>query len=325
MSVARPLPPIDPRYATFRRRLRLRAANGGAGAHRFYHAIEFAVSDFIALMTQVDDERAELHAITLIGSSPQGASPMTTQVFRFGWTVNQAAEEHAHVPPTLAFKVHFGAFHLDPSRIARIKVRAFRQFHLVESLLGGWNHPSLCRQLTIKWVAQPTPLRYCWITLMEHIHGHTLEAYIRTEPLPPTGLYARLVEQMASALVYAHAQNKVLRNIEPSNVMIRADLSRAVFIDVDQVELWQLGQPVDTKAVDMFAFGRILLQARVSIQRLTDAEVHQPDATLLDLARQLLEPASRFDALLLTILEPVPANRYTAQQFLAHWRRLMRD
>jgi serine/threonine protein kinase len=311
IPVARPLPPIDPRYTGYVSLWRGREIN----------AINCKVSS--KLVNVVGSDTVHLNDVTLIGAGTSGHS----QVFRARWSIDEEEDEWERARDHfVAFKVTFREYPQDglpERRQVKTPIKAWCELVNVDS--REFDHPALLQITRIGWCHNQEPARFCWVTVMQHIDGHTLEAYIRTVGLPAGRLYTRMVEQLAAGVADLHSAAIVHGDIEPANVMLSADFTRTVLVDFDRAQRYEPNQAVDTKKADMLALGRTLLQARVSIQALAEAEARDPDATLQHLATQLLDPATRFDVPLQMLLAPNQAHRYTAAQFLEHWQRLMRD
>ena len=102
-----------------------------------------------------------------------------------------------------------------PSHLAHDSdlITRFRQEAIAAAKL---RHPNI---ITIHDVNQTNNLNYIVMDLLE---GSSLSSTIRNQPMPPARA-VKIINQIASALDYAHRHNFVHRDIKPSNIMLDSD------------------------------------------------------------------------------------------------------
>ena len=100
-----------------------------------------------------------------------------------------------------------------PDERQALRDRLFREAQSA----GRLSHPGI---VTIYDIAEESGVAY--IT-MEFVEGRTLESMINAGEVGDLDSVARLVEQMASALDYAHAREIVHRDIKPANILVTPD------------------------------------------------------------------------------------------------------
>jgi serine/threonine protein kinase len=189
---------------------------------------------------------------------------------------------------------------------------------------------------------------------MEFIDGGTLARRLADGPLTVAAA-VELVETLARAIHYAHAQGVIHRDLKPANILLRADetpkiadFSIAKFLGGkgNETESWAiLGTPSYmapeqawgrsrrvTPAADTYALGAILYEA---LTRQPPFRGATPWETLLQVRNQTpLQPScwqprlpEALDAICLKCLQKEPARRYRTalaladdlRRFRAHW------
>jgi serine/threonine protein kinase len=122
---------------------------------------------------------------------------------------------------TVALKVLAPHLLWDPTFVQRFQREA--------KVAANLDHPNI---VTIHEVSQ---IEGVYIIAMQFLEGRTLGQILKAEgPLPVSRVQA-IVEQIASALDYAHARDFVHRDIKPSNVIV-ADDGRATLTDFGLVK-----------------------------------------------------------------------------------------
>lgn len=180
--------------------------------------------------------------------------------------------------------------------------------------------------------------------VMELMTGGSLASLIRNAPLAPNHA-ARLLDQIASALDYAHARGIIHRDLKPQNILlddqgnaILTDFGIAKLIEDESTKLtatgtamgtpaymspeqWQ-GQALDSRT-DIYSLGVILfemLSGRLPFEAATPASLmyshlQQPPKSLRTV-RPDLPPA--IDAVINTALAKQPAERYSSATEMAN-------
>jgi len=306
IPVARPLPPIDPRYFSYPNMMQ-----------NFYDIVRFTILDHFDGV-EIRDE-----AIILAGTGNSGA-----QVFKFYWRDLEPDEddEEAATEGWIACKIIYWDIQhtpFPPEVVAENhRVAASDQYHIIDGIPA---HPSIVNRLNMERDKSQEPRRLCRIIVMDYIDGHSLDAWIQTQGLP-LGAYKILMEQIIAGVAHLHEHNVVHNGIEPTNIMVTHDLRRAVIVDLEDVVQVDEETPAELMPTEMLELGRMILQARVGIRRLADAEAQAPsDLSLQDLAKLLIPQATRLDVALVELLTDDVAARPTAQAFLERWQELIRD
>ncbi|MGE3771856.1 MAG: serine/threonine-protein kinase [Gammaproteobacteria bacterium] len=94
--------------------------------------------------------------------------------------------------------------------------QALQRFLNEGRLIAGLRHPHI---ITIHDIGTAGRLVYL---SMEYVEGGDLKQRLAAGPLPP-GLALEVLEQIASALGYAHAHGVVHRDVKPGNILFRRD------------------------------------------------------------------------------------------------------
>ncbi len=91
--------------------------------------------------------------------------------------------------------------------------------------------------------------------VMGRVHGETLAARLLREPRPGVPFVARVLQQVADALAYAHGAGVIHRDIKPVNILLDAQTGHAVLTDFGiayanetTARLTQLGVAMGTPA-----------------------------------------------------------------------------
>ena len=182
--------------------------------------------------------------------------------------------------------------------------------------------------------------------VMPYVSGGTLSSRMREGPFTLDEIRFYL-DQIGSALDYAHQRGIVHRDVKPSNLLIRADgqlalmdfglakiLDNAAFA-MQSVILGTVAylspeqyQGIVTPASDIYMLGVILYQMLAGklpyegdTTRILQAHLHEEPRSLLDQeTMQLVHPAvvKALDQVILKALAKVPAERYQTCQALSH-------
>jgi serine/threonine-protein kinase len=189
---------------------------------------------------------------------------------------------------------------------------------------------------------------------MESVEGEPLEKAIQAEELPPMVECLRIVEELCSALAYAHQTGVIHRDVRPANIFVQPD-GRVKLVDFGIVRLGERksknlslsrdehvieelaymaperlqNKPLDARS-DIFAVGVVLYQLvsgqlpfsgneAVMMQRILN-ESHAPLSTL----RKDCPPG--LDAIVDRTLAKLPEDRYaTADELAADLATIIAD
>jgi serine/threonine protein kinase len=96
--------------------------------------------------------------------------------------------------------------------------KEYRQRFVVEAHAAGrFSHPGIVTIFDVREDAEP-------YLVMEYVEGQSLQQLMGRENRPlPLSTTLRLVQEVAEALHYAHAQGVVHRDIKPANVLVTSD------------------------------------------------------------------------------------------------------
>ena len=106
----------------------------------------------------------------------------------------------------IAVKVLAKDFFSDPQQVSRFSQEA--------KIVAKLDHPNIMKIYAIEKAMDAT-----WI-IMEYLRGNILADILKQNGALPADLCIKLVEQLASALGYAHSRGIIHRDIKPANVMI---------------------------------------------------------------------------------------------------------
>ena len=125
----------------------------------------------------------------------------------------------------VALKVIRGGVGVDAEAIARLE----REAHLVAQL----QHPNIVKlygthRLPDEGVA----------LLMEHVPGRNLKEILRKEGALPVPVVMRILQDVASALAYAHRRRIVHRDVKPENIYIDEEVGAARLADFGVARPW---------------------------------------------------------------------------------------
>ena len=124
--------------------------------------------------------------------------------------------------------------------------RASERFVLEAKAAGSLNHPC------INTVYDFGTIREVSYMVLEYLDGITLSQWMRNHPSPPTpGNVAHWLQQISSALDYAHSHKVIHRDLKPSNLMVVNNGATIKLLDfgiakMEDVGLTQTGMTVGT-------------------------------------------------------------------------------
>jgi serine/threonine protein kinase len=123
--------------------------------------------------------------------------------------------------PRLKRTVAIKALRRDLTATAELRERFRREAESIAAL----RHPNL---LPIHDIGERDGTLYL---VLAHIHGESLEHYIRREQQPPIDECVRIMREVAEALAAAHGAGVVHRDLKPSNIMLEGAERRALLMD----------------------------------------------------------------------------------------------
>lgn len=95
-------------------------------------------------------------------------------------------------------------------------------------LAGSLQHPGIVR--VFDYGEEPGPQGVTPYVVMQHVAGRPLGAVLREDGALAPSAVARLLQEIADALVEAHTATVVHRDLKPSNIIVRPD-GRPVLVD----------------------------------------------------------------------------------------------
>lgn len=143
-------------------------------------------------------------AVDLIGTT-LGPYHIIREIGRGGMAIVYEAYQPS-LKRTVAIKVLPQQFTFDREFVAR--------FHQEARNAAGLSHPNI---VPIYDVGQQGGWHYI---VMRYLPGESLDALIRRQGRIPLPRATRIIEQIASALDYAHAQGVIHRDIKPGNIIV---------------------------------------------------------------------------------------------------------
>jgi serine/threonine-protein kinase len=123
--------------------------------------------------------------------------------------------------------------------------RAQERFVVEAKAAGSLNHPC------INTIYDFGTIRDVSYMVLEYLDGITLSQWMRTNPTPHPRQVAPWVQQVASALDYAHSQKVIHRDLKPANLMVVHQGATIKLLDfgiakLEDVGLTQTGMTVGT-------------------------------------------------------------------------------
>jgi serine/threonine protein kinase len=96
--------------------------------------------------------------------------------------------------------------------------KEYRERFVVEAHAAGrFSHPGIVTIFDVREEAEP-------YLVMEYVEGQSLQQLMGREHRPlPLSTTLRIIQELAEALHYAHAQGVVHRDIKPANILVTAD------------------------------------------------------------------------------------------------------
>jgi serine/threonine protein kinase len=125
--------------------------------------------------------------------------------------------------------------------------KEYRQRFVVEANAAGrFSHPGIVTIFDVREEAEP-------YLVMEYVEGQSLQQLMGRDNRPlPLSTTLRLVQEVAEALYYAHAQGVVHRDIKPANILVTADghpkIADFGIAKLNQTELTTPGQVLGSPA-----------------------------------------------------------------------------
>jgi serine/threonine-protein kinase len=123
--------------------------------------------------------------------------------------------------------------------------RAAERFVVEAKAAGSLNHPC------INTIYDFGSIRDVSYMVLEYLDGLTLSQWMRQSPVPPPRQVAHWVQQICSALDYAHSQKVIHRDLKPANLMVVHQGATIKLLDfgiakLEDVGLTQTGMTVGT-------------------------------------------------------------------------------
>jgi serine/threonine-protein kinase len=123
--------------------------------------------------------------------------------------------------------------------------RAAERFVIEAKAAGSLNHPC------INTIYDFGTVRDVSYMVLEFLDGLTLSQWMRQNPIPPPRSVAPWIQQICSALDYAHSQKVIHRDLKPANLMVVNDGATIKLLDfgiakLEDVGLTQTGMTVGT-------------------------------------------------------------------------------
>jgi len=121
-----------------------------------------------------------------------------------------------------------------------------RRFVVEAQAAGRLSHPGIVTIFDVREEAEP-------YLVMEYVEGQSLQQLVsRDHPTLPLSTTLRLIQEVAEALHYAHAQGVVHRDIKPANILVTPDghpkIADFGIAKLNQSELTSPGQVLGSPA-----------------------------------------------------------------------------